>query len=333
MSEHSPISGNDATDNFLISLRDDFPKGSGKPFTGIGATNYMDLAPDAPAYNLNDSIHPDQWLHRLRATNDNILVFVHGYGDGANKALERHKNVKANLMAFSPEFTLVTLDWPAGNAYKTDKDNATKIAPKLLSDCLQPLINEFDAKNIHLLAHSMGAYVTETAFQLSSDIKINHVLVAAADVDREHYMNGSDYLTKILGKCADLTAYWGMQDEALQESARINPYIPLGLRGYRDGDLAPQKQSLQCADYYNLYVKAQKPSDLLESIWSHVWYLVFLPATPPPSANDCFADMMEIIQGKPTAPTRTHLLRPREALPAISEPLSASEPPNPAVIS
>ena len=38
---------------------------------------------------------------------------------------------------------------------------------KLMTDCLNVLVagKLFDAGNIHLFAHSMGGYVTETAFQ------------------------------------------------------------------------------------------------------------------------------------------------------------------------
>ena len=340
MSENSPISENDATNNFLISFRDE-PEPRlhpGKPGTRIGATTYIVTNPSATTYNLKSDMVPmDTWLNRVSASKK-VVVFVHGFADDADKVLARHNSIKQNLPP-DEEFTLVSFDWPAGNypdhpkdGYWTDKENATAISWELLPFLQRLQLKGLSYTNMHLLAHSMGAFLTETAFQAKNSIKVNHVFMAAADVDREHYISGTDFFTTFLSHCTDLTVYWGMQDQALQESAEMNVYTPLGLTGYRDWDLPPKKQSVQCTDYYYQYVEAGKPDDMLESVWSHVWYLIFLPAHPPPLANDCFADIIEILRGQPTTPTRTNLLRSTGAWPTASEPLTASEPPTPATV-
>ncbi|MEE6138419.1 alpha/beta fold hydrolase [Mycobacterium sp. 050128] len=314
MSEHSPISGKDVTNNYLISLRNDV--GGGKPGTDIGDTKYIDLAPDKSAYNLkNDAIHPDQWLHRLRATNENVLVFVHGFDVDADTALERHKSIKDYLPS---DVSLVSFDWPAANSkvipkekYMTDRAKATQIAspsrPRLLDECLQLLLYHFDAKNIHLFAHSMGAYVTQATFQAASAVRIGRVLMAAADDDQRNYLDGSQTLRNFLSKCDDLTAYWSTFDQALPFSAEWNTYIPLGLIGYPDAD-TPTKHNLQCSHYYYVYAKPDRPSDIPESEWSHVWYILFQPTNPPPLENDFYIDLGEVLHRTLTEPTRA--LRP-----------------------
>jgi hypothetical protein len=296
--------------NFLISCRND-ADGKGSPGNDLSkVTTYIQLPDWAPDYNLHSTMLPHDWMTAIfgaSRANKTVLVFVHGYHDPSYKVVERHKSIKANLPS---DVSLISFDWPAGNPYDKDKVNALESAPRLLFDCLSTLLNGgVTASKTHLLAHSMGAFVTENAFQLPSDIKINHVLMAAADVNQAHYAANSPILTNFLTHCADLTAYWSTADEALQESQKINPYIPLGLRGYPDADAPGRRQGLQCTDYYETYVKPDNRGVEL----SHVWYLLFQPQKPPPLANDFYNDLNEILQGSPTAPTRAlhYMLKPK----------------------
>jgi hypothetical protein len=173
-----------------------------------------------------------------------------------------------------------------------------------MSDCLQNLLGKFPSANIHLIAHSMGAYLTENAFQPSKAIKINHVMMAAADVDQLNYQAGSTPLTNFLGKCTDLTAYWSADDEALKESQKWQSYLPLGLGGYNDSAIPGSCWGVQCTSYYEKHVKPFHP--LPE--FSHVWYLLFEPLA---AANDFYTDTSEVMRGVSTAPTRAKTTDPR----------------------
>ena len=283
--------------NFLISLRD---KGTaGAPGTQPGNTTYIAIPDRETNYNLLvPSVTPPEWLALLASSGTSVLVFVHGFGDGSEKVIERHKSIKAHL---PPGMVLVSFDWPAGNLYKMDKANAKTIAPRLMTACLGPLAPFFGSANVHLFAHSMGAYVTETAFQGASDVKINHVLMAAADVDQLNYVEGSIPLTNFLGKCADLTTYWSTDDAALQESENINKYAPLGLKGYPDPVVPNGCHGIECTTYYNRYVKIPSPPGP-PGEYSHVWYLLYQPM--PPAVNEFYTDMDETLQGMTTLPTR-----------------------------
>ena len=246
------------SNNFLISLRND-SDGHGTLGTEPGPAAYIEIPEKEKLYNLNLKINPTLWRDSLRISGASVLVFVHGFADDATKVLERHKSIKLHLPS---GVSLVSFDWPAGNPgspkerYEKDKAYATQTAPNLMSDCLQHLLPVFKyGQNVHLFAHSMGAYVTEQAFQAPKGIKINHVLMAAADVDQLNYRAGSTPLTNFLDKCIDLTAYWSTDDAALHDSEDLNKYTPLGLKGYPDPDTPGGCYGVQCTTYYNRYVK------------------------------------------------------------------------------
>ena len=50
--------------------------------------------------------------------------------------------------------------------------------------------------------------------------------------------------------------------------------------------------SLECAPYYEKYVRPKNPE------FSHVWYVLFDPG------NDFYTDMSEVLRGGSTTPTR-----------------------------
>ncbi len=271
--------------NFLISLRKFDPQGN--PGTDVGPAAYIEIADDAQSYTTS-SVIPDRnkWLNDIPGPN--VLVFVHGFGNKADKAVARHNSIKRHLPS---GFSLVSFDWASGNpglpkvAYEKDKANAKLSAPNLMSDCLQVLLPKFKyGQNIHLFGHSMGAYVTELAFQPPKALSINRVLMAAADVDQSNYQAGSTPLANFLGKCASLTAYWSVDDQALQELQKMQGYVPLGLNGYPGSAIPGKCFGIECTPYFEQYVQRHPPPPppvILPSEFSHVWY------HPLPAAAAC----------------------------------------------
>ncbi|CAN5680442.1 alpha/beta hydrolase [soil metagenome] len=297
------------SDNFFISLRND--AGQGQPGIEVGPAAYIQFGADDPSYNLNARIDPQKWLDAIPGTN--ILVFVHGFGNLAGDVVSRHKSIKGNLPG---GVTLVSFDWPSGDktfmAYQHDKNNAKLTAANLMTDCLQLLLKKFKPANIHLFAHSMGAYVTENAFQSSQPLKINHVLMAAADVDRKNYQAGSALLANFLGKCADLTAYVSADDQALQESEKLpinKGAVPLGLKGFPDATVPGACWGIECTKYYEAFPSQFDPKPVPPGEFSHVWYILYKPVPPP--RNDFYVDMGTALQGLSKAPTRATTSDPR----------------------
>jgi hypothetical protein len=296
--------GSNMSSNFLISLRND--AGLGIPGTEIGPAAYIAIQEKEKLYDLKLKMDSSVWLESIRKSGaSSVLVFVHGFADDALKVVARHNSIKPHL---PPSVALVSFDWPAGNPggpeekYEKDKANAKQTAGQLIRDCLQPLLDRLGSGNVNLFAHSMGAYVTETAFfsvPNASTMKINHVLMAAADVDQLNYVDKSPSLKNFLNKCTDLTVYWSSDDAALQDSEKLNKYTPLGLKGYPDPDTPGGCYGVQCTTYYNRYVKYSGQ----DATFSHIWYILY-PVIPPqpPSVNDFYTDMIKTLQGPPVPP-------------------------------
>ncbi len=282
------------SNNFLISMRND--EGFGLPGPKIGPTAFIEILEKEKNYDLRLKINRELWLNNLYFSGKKVLVFVHGFADGSEKVIDRHKSIKLHL---PPDMSLVSFDWPAGNpgspkeSYEKDKANAKETAPRLMKDCFELLRTAVPTENLHLFAHSMGAYVTETAFQGLSTVRLNHVLMAAADVDQLNYVKGSTFLVNFLSKCRDLTAYWSTDDAALHDSEDLNKYTPLGLKGYPEPDTPGGCYGIQCTTYYNRYVKYQGQPDT----YSHIWYILY-PPNPGP-INDFYTDLNRVLQGPP----------------------------------
>jgi pimeloyl-ACP methyl ester carboxylesterase len=291
-----------AMTDFLISWRND--QGQGVPGHRVSLEpRYMEIADHAKTYDLREHKLREAWMNDLVKAGSAVLVFVHGFDNDAGKVLIRHNAIKGHL----PQgVSLVSFDWAAGSPgltpkdkYFADKENATKTAPHLLSSCLQHLVDRFTPSNVHLFAHSMGAYLTETAFQVPKVIRLNHLMMAAAAVDQSNYKTRSTILANILSKCSDVTAYWSAEDKALPEAQKWEGYTPLGLRGYPSGPIIPGNcYGVDCTSYYRTYVR---PHD---DEFSHVWYILF------DKGNAFYIDMSEVLRDAPTTPTRTKTADP-----------------------
>jgi esterase/lipase superfamily enzyme len=263
---------------FLISLRDD-PLGNGvrgtdfeKNAVYISSTELVKPEDPIHTYNLKtNSQSKDDWLKAIHNEDyQQVLVFVHGFGNDAAGVVSRHESVKQNV---PEDFALVSFDWPSGNSgelaeayHQADKCNAEKSAPMLMSDCLMLLATEFGPQNVHLFGHSMGAYVTERAFHCPPDgfKPINRVLLAAADVDRSNYAAGSKPLVKFLKCCKDLSVCWSKCDDAMLGSATIIQHnihrLGGGLRGGFPSRTPRRCTSIECTSYWANIVKRTRPN-------------------------------------------------------------------------
>jgi pimeloyl-ACP methyl ester carboxylesterase len=304
--------------NFLISLRND--TGGGVPGTSFGTeTAYIEVPDGSTNYNLQARKDQGQWRDDI--PDSSVLVFIHGFGNDSYNVMARHNTIKPHV---PPGMTLVSFDWPSGNpgvsAYKYDRQYAASSAPYFIRDCLRVLLGKFQPADINLFTHSMGAYVAEQAFLTPGEVfTVGHVLLAAADVDQSLYTRDTPTLGTYLTHCRDLSVYWSTDDQALIESARINPYVPLGLKGFdtRTKKVPDRCANIDCGFYYRGWAKDDPPPPLPplppsppnlpppamgEAEYSHVWYLLFAPKPPP--VNDFYTDFGAVLRELLTKPTR-----------------------------
>ena len=160
------------------------------------------------------------------------FVFVHGYNNDFAEAARRTAQIKHDLNFDGPA---VMFSWPSrGTAAGYSKDRE-KIAPTLpvLTDFLAMVAEESGARNVHVIAHSMGnEFVTRALTRLSTSRQahlFDQLILAAPDVDRAEFATMiAPYLRPACRRC---TIYAADHDLALAGSHRFHRAPRLGQAG------------------------------------------------------------------------------------------------------
>lgn len=171
------------------------------------------------------------WLEelKLRAGNRAPLIFIHGYNNSNEAALERASRLSSALKARRGDYPVVALTWPsyAGLAhYYWDEANAEWSAEGA-ARAVANLTREFPQSV--LLAHSMGNRLALPAVvelrasgRLSS---LRHFIMAAPDVDRQ-WLRRELSASGALG--VETTIYVSLKDQPLSGSWRGHGYPRAG---------------------------------------------------------------------------------------------------------
>lgn len=272
---------------YMISLR----KADGTD--GVGPARYI---------TFNDAAGPetelgqDTWAAQIMAplltktqnpagpltiTGD-ILFFVHGFNVTHLAACASHLKTANSLKAAGWTGTVVSYDWPSDGlvfAYLPDRANARGAASALISSgigLLQAKQTSDCTINVHVMAHSMGGFVTQQAFtgayqDIPPSWNVAQLLFVAADVDQSVF-SADNYSAKMFIQHAGrLTAYCNGYDKALMVSAvkRLDMAPRMGRVGLPDD--APQMMcEVNCSDLF----KKVDPGLLndLSPITTHCFY-------------------------------------------------------------
>jgi esterase/lipase superfamily enzyme len=168
----------------------------------------------------------------LRQYNDHAFVFVHGFNVTFEGSLYRTAQIAYDLgtvvdgvhIPFAVPFLF---SWPSkGTAagYATDEDTA-RISVQHLRSFLDTVVNHSGARNVHVIAHSMGNQillrVLEAMAKDNPQVAFNQVVLAAPDIDKDEF----EQIAARVGSVArGVTLYASSSDTALAMS-----------RGLRDG--------------------------------------------------------------------------------------------------
>lgn len=216
-----------------------------------------------------------------------VLVFVHGYNNNPPTVLQRHSILKDGLLQFGFDGAVVSFDWPSGDqalAYLRDRHNAKQTAFKLVTDCIE-LLARMQARancelNVHVLAHSTGAYVIQEAFDDADDHTgiasinwtVSQLAFIAGDVSATSMTAGNADGESTYRHCVRLTNYSNPFDDVLQLSnvkrAGLEPRV--GRVGLPSN--VPEKAlNVNCGEYYQANIQnAALPN--LTGAKSHSWY-------------------------------------------------------------
>lgn len=285
-------------DDYVLSVR---AVRSGAFVAEVGPSKFLAVPPDqSPAPS--QAITQAAWYKAVRAAaawqNDrgeprgDLLFFVHGYNMSADEAIDRHRRLKADLLALGFKGVVVSFDWPSDDktlAYLPDRHRAKETAFRLVSDGIAYLSAQQTPSctlNVHVLGHSTGAYVIREAFDDADDSElpsagwtVSQVLFAAGDVSAASMAAGDGDSESLYRHCIRLTNYSSRHDQALDLSnvKRLGVSPRVGRVGL-PGNAPPRAVNVDCTAYYEKLadagsgVAAQDQPGGFVGIPSHSWY-------------------------------------------------------------
>lgn len=201
-------------------------------------------------------------LRRLMSgEKSDTLVFIHGFNVSFTGALEAGARLARDMKVEGRPVNIVVFSWPSeGQAipymsYYSDREDARASGPALartylkLRDYLEELKRpDYCERRLHLMAHSMGAYVLRQGLQAAlakeptALTRVFHeIMLAAPDEDDDTFeLDTKLRLLPRLGR--QVTVYFNPDDRALliSDKTKSNP-DRLGSDGPRLIDLIPKK--------------------------------------------------------------------------------------------
>lgn len=252
---------------FVVSLR------SPSNERAIGKVRYLDIDDASGKVTTRTA---DNWANRVMAgfpqrTVDGkkkpqrvgeILFLVHGFNVSAADALAFHRKCESQLRGAGWDGMLISFDWPSDGlvfAYLDDRVDARAASSALVSSAIGLLESRQSADciiNVHVMAHSMGCFVTQQAVTWAyQDVRpawrIGQVMLVAADVDYSVFAADNISAKSFAQYSGRLTAYVNKYDKALLASnaKRLTLAPRLGRVGLPDA--APSLMcEVDCSDLF-----------------------------------------------------------------------------------
>jgi len=194
-----------------------------------------------------------------------LVVFIHGYNTSPDDVVARHRQMQRDLAAAGVKGAFVSFDWPSDDRainYLEDRNDAKTTALTLVDDCIS-LFASTQLRgcriNLHVVAHSMGAYLLREAFDDADDRPaiahtnwtISQLCFVAADVSVGS-MSGNDARSRSLYRhSVRMTNYHNPFDTVLKLSnvKRAGVAPRAGRRGLPH-DRPDTAVTVNCGDHY-----------------------------------------------------------------------------------
>lgn len=165
-----------------------------------------------------------KWLRKNRSPNGRLLIFVHGFNNRYESAVYRFAQIAHDSGAAA---TPVLFTWPSRGsvfAYGYDKES-TNYSRTALESLLTAAVHNPEIKEVTVLAHSMGTWLTVEALRQMAirnngvPSKIQNVILAAPDLDIDVFRV---QLADMGPKKPKFTVFVSRDDRALDLSRRIS---------------------------------------------------------------------------------------------------------------
>jgi Alpha/beta hydrolase of unknown function (DUF900) len=283
--------------DYCITIR----KRSGTGFgDDPGKTSFLGVKDDATDFDASQSMSPANWVRAVLSSigagrkdatgivRRDLLVFVHGYNNTPPIVLQRQRKLTSDLKEAGYLGGVVSFDWPSGDvalAYLNDREKAKQTAFALVRDCIE-LFARTQANvdcdvNVHLLAHSTGAYVVQEAFDDADDRSLtagmnwtaSQIVFIGGDISSASLAQGDSETQSIFRHCVRLTNYSNPFDEVLQLSnvKRVGLRPRVGRVGLPP-DAPTSAVNIDCSTYYQEMIKTRDPATII-GVPSHSWQI------------------------------------------------------------
>jgi len=271
-------------------------------------TRYVEITSPGISVQKGHLLERATWKAKVlaKAETPDLVIYVHGYNTSQIEMLRRQRKIEDGLRANGYRGAVVGYDWPSDGellAYSADIADAKKVAPYLVTQGIALFLNETPRMKIHVIAHSMGAYLTLRGFSGVGDAPgarkwgVDQMLTVAADADAEWMRSGAWGSLVMAHRANRITNYHSTADKVLKKARFFNGMEPrLGRQGLPD--LVPTSHfDLRCTEQYRDKVHA----DDQNLRYSHTWYFDddgFLKDAALTIAGKA-ADQMETRQARP----------------------------------
>ncbi|MEL6167455.1 MAG: alpha/beta fold hydrolase [Pseudomonadota bacterium] len=204
----------------LFSPRDINPSNGSFSKDPGSETHYIETDRDKGA-KANDRLAFDDWVAKIRSSagSEDVLIWVHGFNTRQSRAIARQRTITSGLQAAGYRGAVIGFDWPSEGggpfSYPSDLKDAAEVAEFLSSDGILPLPAALPGHRIHILAHSMGAYLSLLSLGKVANARVDEMLFAAADYDAVKMAAGIPAGQVVDVKTARLTNYLNTKDAVL----------------------------------------------------------------------------------------------------------------------
>lgn len=205
-----------------------------------GPTRYLLVPPDRLP-EPDQQVKPERWFSEamVRATaksgdgkSGNIVIFVHGYNNGFDNVMWRHRRLRDDLDTAGFQGTVATFAWPSDTNvlnYLEDRSDARQVALQLVTGVIRRFAHfqRPDCEvNAHLLCHSTGAFLVREAFDDADDRAaiaahnwtVSQVAFIGADVSSHSMRADASSTSSLFRHAVRITNYMNPFDSILKLS-------------------------------------------------------------------------------------------------------------------
>lgn len=245
-------------------------------------TRYVGINDTSGSAKKGHLLSADDWADEVvrQSANEHVLIYVHGFNTAQSDFLSRMIKIRKGCATAGFDGAVIGYDWPSDGKmlrYSHDRADAKKTARFLVLDGIALLREKKPNLKIHVLAHSMGTYLTVRGFAEVGNSgapgtfkgHIDQAFFVAADIDQDWIVSGAWASLVMEQRCRQLTHYHSQEDDVLDISGQIINFGTKrsGRHGINPGLPATFKDVATADRYMDIH-----PPNKRTTRFSHTWY-------------------------------------------------------------